>query len=49
MPSDVPLIEKDTIIKAKEFFKEKRAHILILTSILENPSPYGRVVRREKR
>ncbi len=45
MPSDVPLIEKDTIIKAKEFFKEKRAHILILTSILENPSPYGRVVR----
>jgi len=45
MPSDAPLIKKETIIKAKELFKEKKTHILILTSILENPSPYGRVVR----
>lgn len=45
LPGDTPLIRKETIIKMFEKFFELKLDILLLTSTIENPYQYGRVIR----
>jgi len=47
LPGDTPLIKKETIIKMFDKFEKIKPDVLLLTSILENPSPYGRIVRKD--
>ena len=47
LPGDTPLIKKETIIKMFDKFEKVKPDVLLLTSILENPSPYGRIVRKD--
>jgi bifunctional UDP-N-acetylglucosamine pyrophosphorylase/glucosamine-1-phosphate N-acetyltransferase len=46
LPGDTPLIKKETIIKMFDKFEKVKPDVLLLTSILENPSPYGRIIRK---
>jgi bifunctional UDP-N-acetylglucosamine pyrophosphorylase/glucosamine-1-phosphate N-acetyltransferase len=47
LPGDTPLIKKETIIKKFDKFEKIKPDVLLLTSILENPSPYGRIIRKD--
>jgi len=49
LPGDSPLIKKETIIKMFEKFEKSNLDLLLLTSYLENPSPYGRVIRKNSK
>ncbi len=49
LPGDTPLIRKETIINIFKKFEESNPDILLLTSYLENPSPYGRVIRKNNK
>lgn len=46
LSGDTPLIKKETIIKMFDKFEKVKPDVLLLTSILENPSPYGRIIRK---
>ncbi len=45
LPGDSPLIKKETILKSFDKFEKENLDLLILTSYLENPSFYGRIIR----
>lgn len=47
LPGDTPLIKKETIIKIFDKFEKENPDALLLTSILDNPSPYGRIIRKD--
>lgn len=49
LPGDTPLIKVNTIKKMFEVFNEKNLDILLLTSILDNPTQYGRVIRENEK
>lgn len=44
---DTPLIREETISEFMDYHKENNLDATILTSILEDPSGYGRIVREE--
>jgi bifunctional UDP-N-acetylglucosamine pyrophosphorylase/glucosamine-1-phosphate N-acetyltransferase len=46
LSGDVPLISAETITKLRDFHKQKRAAMTILSATLENPTGYGRIVRK---
>lgn len=45
LPGDTPLIKKETIKNMFEKFHKNKIDILLLTTIVENPHQYGRIVR----
>lgn len=47
LPGDTPLIKTETIIKIFDKFEKENPDALLLTSILNNPSPYGRIIRKD--
>ncbi|MGQ9845518.1 MAG: bifunctional UDP-N-acetylglucosamine diphosphorylase/glucosamine-1-phosphate N-acetyltransferase GlmU [Caldisericia bacterium] len=47
LPGDTPLIKKETIIKIFDKFEKENPDALLLTSILNDPSPYGRIIRKD--
>jgi bifunctional UDP-N-acetylglucosamine pyrophosphorylase/glucosamine-1-phosphate N-acetyltransferase len=48
LSGDVPLIRPKTIEKLWEFHQKEKAAMSILTAVPENPTGYGRVLRRSK-
>lgn len=45
---DMPLLKSSTVKKLLEEHRTKKAVATVLTTILENPSGYGRIIRDEK-
>lgn len=45
LSGDVPLLSKETISRLVEVHQQEQAAATLLTSVLEDPSGYGRVVR----
>ncbi|MCX8095808.1 MAG: bifunctional UDP-N-acetylglucosamine diphosphorylase/glucosamine-1-phosphate N-acetyltransferase GlmU [Caldisericia bacterium] len=45
IPGDTPLVKKETIDKMFEKFVSEKVDILLLTTITENPTQYGRIIR----
>jgi len=48
LSGDAPLITPATITKLRDFHLSKKAAMTILTARLENPTGYGRIVRKKK-
>jgi bifunctional UDP-N-acetylglucosamine pyrophosphorylase / glucosamine-1-phosphate N-acetyltransferase len=48
LSGDAPLITPGTITKLRDFHVSKKAAMTILTARLENPTGYGRIVRKNK-
>jgi len=48
LSGDTPLITLATITKLRDFHVSKKAAMTILTARLENPTGYGRIVRKKK-
>lgn len=48
LSGDVPLIRPETIAKLRDFHMDQRAAMTILTAAPDDPTGYGRIVRREK-
>lgn len=46
LSGDVPLLRPETIAKLRDFHLEQRATMTILTAAPENPTGYGRVLRK---
>ena len=44
---DVPLLHKKTVIDLIKYHQEKKAKATVLTAILDNPSGYGRIIRKK--
>ena len=49
LSGDVPLIRPDTIRHLRDFHIQNRAAMTILTALPENPTGYGRIIRKSKR
>jgi bifunctional UDP-N-acetylglucosamine pyrophosphorylase / glucosamine-1-phosphate N-acetyltransferase len=49
LSGDAPLITKETIEHLRDFHLEKRAAMTLLSAELENPTGYGRVLRKSAR
>lgn len=47
IPGDTPLVKKETIINMFDKFERNNFDAILLTSFLENPSPYGRIIRKD--
>lgn len=47
LPGDSPLIKRETIEIIFDKFEKENLDLLILTSYLENPTPYGRIIREK--
>src|SRR2546422_1863267 len=46
LSGDAPLITPETITKLRDFHSSKKAAMTILTSVIRDPTGYGRVIRR---
>src|SRR6266581_2302409 len=46
LSGDAPLITPETITKLRDFHSSKKAAMTILTSVLPDPTGYGRVIRK---
>jgi bifunctional UDP-N-acetylglucosamine pyrophosphorylase / glucosamine-1-phosphate N-acetyltransferase len=46
LSGDAPLITPETITKLRDFHSSKKAAMTILTSVLSDPTGYGRVIRK---
>lgn len=44
---DTPLIKEETIKKLFDYHKDNKYHATVLTTIIENPTGYGRIIRDE--
>ena len=44
---DTPLIKEETLKKLFEYHTENKCHTTVLTTIVENPTGYGRIIRDE--
>lgn len=42
---DTPLIKTETFVKAAEYFKKSSSDLLIVSTILDDPEHYGRILR----
>src|SRR5262249_47030114 len=48
LSGDAPLITVQTIQKLKDFHAAQRASMTLLTARLQNPTGYGRIIRKSK-
>jgi bifunctional UDP-N-acetylglucosamine pyrophosphorylase/glucosamine-1-phosphate N-acetyltransferase len=48
LSGDAPLIRAETIERLRDFHASKKAAMTLLTAQLENPTGYGRVIRKSK-
>ena len=48
LSGDVPLIQRTTLARLVEIHQQRRNTATVLTTIVENPTGYGRIVRDEK-
>lgn len=48
LSGDAPLITPDTIARLRDFHLQKKAAMTILSAELENPTGYGRIIRKGK-
>jgi bifunctional UDP-N-acetylglucosamine pyrophosphorylase/glucosamine-1-phosphate N-acetyltransferase len=48
LPGDVPLIREESLIRLCEIHEEKNNACTLLTTIIDNPVGYGRIIRNEK-
>jgi bifunctional UDP-N-acetylglucosamine pyrophosphorylase / glucosamine-1-phosphate N-acetyltransferase len=48
LSGDVPLIRPETIAQVRDFHLQQKAAMTILTAVPENPTGYGRVLRKHK-
>uniref|UniRef100_A0A7V4E395 Nucleotidyl transferase domain-containing protein n=1 Tax=candidate division WOR-3 bacterium TaxID=2052148 RepID=A0A7V4E395_UNCW3 len=46
---DTPLIEKSTLARMIKLYEKEKPGIIILTSLLKNPTGYGRILRNKKK
>jgi bifunctional UDP-N-acetylglucosamine pyrophosphorylase/glucosamine-1-phosphate N-acetyltransferase len=46
LSGDAPMIRTQTIEKLRDFHREKKAAMTILTAVLDDPTGYGRIIRR---
>ncbi len=44
---DMPLVKSETLKKFISYYKEKKADICVLSTIFDNPTGYGRIVRKD--
>lgn len=49
LSGDAPLITPHTIEKLRDFHQSKKAGMTLLTAVLENPTGYGRVLRKSSK
>ena len=49
LSGDVPLIRPETIQQLRDFHLQNRAAMTILTALPEDPTGYGRIIRKSKR
>jgi bifunctional UDP-N-acetylglucosamine pyrophosphorylase / glucosamine-1-phosphate N-acetyltransferase len=49
LSGDVPLIQPETIAQVRDFHLQQKAAMTILTAVPEDPTGYGRVLRKVKR
>jgi bifunctional UDP-N-acetylglucosamine pyrophosphorylase / glucosamine-1-phosphate N-acetyltransferase len=48
LSGDAPLITRETIARLRDFHLSKKAAMTLLTAQLENPTGYGRIVRKKR-
>jgi bifunctional UDP-N-acetylglucosamine pyrophosphorylase/glucosamine-1-phosphate N-acetyltransferase len=46
LSGDAPLITRDTITKLREFHRQNKAAMTILSATLDDPTGYGRIIRK---
>src|SRR5207249_1744000 len=49
LSGDAPLITPETITKLRDFHSSKKAAMTILTSVIRDPTGYGRVIRKSSK
>ena len=49
LSGDAPLITPETISKLRDFHAENKAGMTLLTAVLDNPTGYGRVLRKSSK
>jgi bifunctional UDP-N-acetylglucosamine pyrophosphorylase / glucosamine-1-phosphate N-acetyltransferase len=48
LSGDAPLITPETILRLRDFHLQKKAAMTILSATLEDPTGYGRIIRKKK-